>query len=188
MTDNDIYNAVHSIIAIVTGLGNDHIIPADDNRPAPASSYASIKVGADRSQRGQANIVKSNTGLVSSPIGDVKDVNHDIKSQVVVDVSINFYRSNAIENASDLFQANKWPTISDLLFQAGIGWKGAGPVNDLTVLQSQEQEERSQITITLLYEQTKSVITNAIYEVQVVVENENGDTIQSETSNVPTGV
>lgn len=188
VTDDIIYNTIHSIIALVTGLANDHIIPADDNYDAPNSSYASIKIGSNRSQRGQANITKSNTGLVASPIGNVRDVNHDIKSQIVVDVDINFYRSGAIENASNLFQANKLPTVSDILFQANIGWSGTSAVNDLSVLQSKEQEERSQITITLLYEQVKSVTTNAIYEVTVVVENENGVTIQSETSNSPTGV
>lgn len=187
MTDSELHDLVNTIIATVTGLANDHIIPADDNEESPDDAYASIKIGASRGQRGQANIIKSNTALVSSPIGDVRDVNHDVRAQITVDVAINFYRGNAIENATKLFQANKLPTISDLLFTANIGWKGAGAINDLTALQSKEREERSQITLTLLYEQSQSVITNAIYQVQVVVENENGDTIQTETVDSPVG-
>lgn len=187
MTDNELYDLVHSIVATVTGLANDHVIPADDNEESPDNAYASIKIGASRGQRGQANITKSNTGLVSSPIGNVRDVNHDIKAQVTVDVSINFYRGNALENAVNMFQANKRPDISALLFTANVGWRNANPINDLTALQSKEQEERSQITITLMYEQIQSVITNAIYQVDIIAENENGDTIQTETVNAPVG-
>lgn len=188
MTDDDLYNLVHTIITTVTGLAGDHVIPADDNEESPDNSYSSIKIGTSRGQRGQANIAKSNTALVSSNIGLVRNVNHDIKSQVTVDVTINFYRGSAMENALNLFQANKRPDVSSLLFTANIGWKGVSAANDLTSLQSKEREERSQITLTLLYEQTQSVVTNAIYSVEVIAENENGDTIQTETVNAPTGV
>jgi len=187
MTDEELYDLVHTIIATVTGLANDHIIPADDNEESPDNAYASIKIGASRGQRGQANITKSNTALVTSPIGQVRDVNHEVKAQLTVDVAINFYRDNAIEKAVSLFQANKLPNISDLLFAANVGWKGASAINDLTALQSKEREERSQITLILLYEQTQSVVTNAIYSVQVVDENENGYTIQTETVDSPVG-
>ena len=185
MTDDDLYNLVHSIITAVTGLAGDHVIPADDNEESPDNAYASIKIGSSRGQRGQANISKSNTGLVASPIGQVYDVNHDVKAQITVDVAINFYRSSALENAVKMFQANKLPTISALLFAANVGWKNASAINDLTALQSKEREERSQITLILLYEQTQSVITNAIYSTQVIAENENGDTIQTETVSSP---
>lgn len=187
MTDNELYDLVHSIVTTVTGFANDHVIPADDNEESPDNEYASIKIGASRGQRGQANISKSNTALVASPIGQVRDVNHDIKAQLTVDVSINFYRGNALGNAANLFQANKRPDISELLFTANVGWRNANPINNLTALQSKEQEERSQITITLMYEQIQSVITNAIYQVDIIAENENGDTIQTETVNAPVG-
>ena len=187
MTDDTLYNLVHAIITTVTGLAGDHVIPADDNEESPDNAYASIKIGASRGQRGQANITKSNTALVDSPIGQVHDVNHAIKAQLTVDVSINFYRDNAIEKAVNLLQANKLPNISELLFAADVGWKGVSAINDLTALQSKEREERSQITITLLYEHTQSVITNAIYQVQIIAENENSDELQTETVSSPTG-
>ena len=187
MTDSDIYDLVHTVITTVTGLANDHVIPADDNEESPDNAYASIKIGSSRGQRGQANIIKSNTALVASPIGQVRDVNHNIKAQITVDIIINFYRGSAIENAVNLFQANKLPNISDLLFAANVGWKGTSAINDLTALQSKEREERSQITLTLLYEQLQSVVTNAIYSVEVIAENENGDTIQTETVDSPVG-
>ena len=88
MTDEELYDLVHTIITTVTGLANDHVIPADDNEESPDNAYASIKIGSSRGQRGQANITKSNTALVASPIGQVRDVNHDIKAQITVDVAI----------------------------------------------------------------------------------------------------
>lgn len=187
MTDDDIYDVVHSIITNVTGIAGDHVIPADDNKVAPSGPYASIHVGTSRGQRGHANVILSDTDLVSSPIGDVRDVNHDIRPQVTVDVAINFYRGNAPENALSLFQANKRPDISAQLFAAGIGWKSSGAISNLTALQSKEMEERALITISLMYEQTQTVTTNAIYSVTVIAENENGDTIQTETIDSPVG-
>ncbi len=188
MTDDDIYTTVHTIIGMVTGLSGTNIIPADDNECAPDGNYASIKVGSSRGQRGQANIIKSNTDLVSSPIGNVRDVNHEVRAQVTVDININFYRGNALENALKLFQANKLPTVSDLLFTSKLGWRNEQQINDLTSLQSKEREQRAQLTITLLYEQKQSVVTNAIYSTEVIAENEDGQVIQTQNINAPIGV
>jgi len=188
MTDNDIYTLVHTIINMVTGIPGTNIIPADDNECSPAGEYASIKVGQSRGQRGQANITKTNTGLIGSIIGNVRNVNHEVKAQVTVDININFYRGNALENALNLFQANKLPTISDLLLTSKVGWRNEQSINDLTTLQSKEREQRAQLTVTLLYEKTQSIVTNAIYTTSVTVENEDGQQIQTETVNAPIGV
>lgn len=188
MTDNEIYDVFHQIITTITGLAGDHVIPADDNQPAPDGAYASIKVGQTRGQRGHANQVLKNTALVTSPIGQVRDVEHDIRPQVTNDISLNFYRAGAGENAGLMYQANKRPDISQILFQAGIGWRNASAINDLSFLQSQEMEERAQLTITVWYEQTQKVTTNAIYSATVSVENEDGDILQTETIDTPVGV
>lgn len=188
MTDDEIYDVFHQIVQDVTGLAGDHIIPGEDNQGAPAGPYASIKVGSSRGQRGHANQVLNNTALVSSPIGLVRDVEHDIRPQLTNDISVNFYRSGAGELASMLFQANKRPDVSQALFQAGIGWRNAGPINDLAALQSKEIEDRAQITITIWHEQSQKVTTNAIYSATVSVENEDGDILQTETIDSPVGV
>lgn len=187
MTDAEIFTAVHSIVIAVTGLAGKTVIQADDNKSSPKNLYGTIKVGTNRGQRGQANIDLSDTALTDSPIGQVKDISHGVKAQIWVDISINFFRTNARENAAKLFQANKLPNISQILFEANLGWKGLGAVNDLTALQSERREERAQVTLTLMYEQVQTVITNAIYSVTISVDNEDGDTIHTETSNAPIG-
>ena len=62
--------------------------------------------------------------------------------------------------ASKLLQANKRPDISVILFQNDLGWNGAEPINDLTAIQSNRQEQRAQITIRLMYETTDREINN----------------------------
>lgn len=188
MTDDEIYDVMHTIIGLVVGFSDVNIIPADDNGKAPNGPYASIKVGDNRGQRGQPNIKLSDTALVSSPIGQVRDVEHDIRPQVTAGVSINFYRANALLNAALLFGVNKRPDISQLLFESKIGWFGTNAINNLTALQSMESEERSQITINIGYELSSKVETNAIYSVQVIVENENSEQLADETIQTETGV
>ena len=188
MTDNEIYNVVHAIIIRMTGLAGDHVIPGDDNKDSPSGSYASIKVGTSRGQRGQANTVQTNTALVSSPIGQVRDVEHEIKAQLTISVGINFYRAGALENASKLFQANKLPSVAAELFAAGLGWNSTSAINNLSSLQSRDVEERAQITLILLYEQSVTETVNAIYSVPVGFEDENGDTLESITIDAETGV
>jgi hypothetical protein len=188
MTDNEIYTVVLSIITRVTGLAGDHVIPADDNEQSPSGAYASIKVGTNRGQRGQANITLKNTDLVTSPIGQVRDVEHIVKAQLTVSVGINFYRTGALENASNLFQANKLPSVSAELFAANLGWNSMSPINNLSALQSRDVEERAQMTLILMYERSVSETTNAIYNVPVSVENANGDTLESITIDAETGV
>lgn len=173
MTDNDLYDLMRSIVSAVTGISD--IIPGDDNEESPSGPYASIKIGSARGRRGQANISTANVGPVASVIGEVFDVEHDIKPQLTVDVSVNFYRADALENASLLIECNKRPDVSGLLFTAAVGWRGTTNPNDLTAIQSKEREERSQITVTLLYEGSQKVITNAIYEVPIDIITEDPD-------------
>ncbi len=188
MTDDEIYDVFHQIITTVTGLPVTSVIPADDNEESPSGPYASIKVGQARGQRGHANQYLKNTDLVDSPIGQVRDVEHDIRAQLTCDISVNFYREGAGESASKLYQASKRPDISQLLYQSNIGWRNANAINDLSFLQSKEMEERAQLIITIWHEQTQTVTTNAIYSTTISVENEEGDTIQTETIDSPVGV
>jgi hypothetical protein len=105
-------------------------------------------------------------------------LNHGISSQIIADVTINFYRGDANDYAAQLFQANKRPDIQELLFRAKVGWNGASPINNLTALQSENWETRAQIVIRLTYEQLQTVTTNAIYQIPVQIEEfDSGDVI-----------
>ena len=150
MNREQLFDILRPIIITVTGV--PECILADPNAPAPGGEYASVEPLLSIRQRGQANIIRTNTAPVSSPIGPVNDLNVDVRAQIIANCSINFYRGDARFRASRLLQAN----------------------NDLTAIQSNRQEQRSQITIRLMYETTDPVIINAIYSAQIIVQNEKG--------------
>lgn len=173
MTREQLFDVVRQIILTVTGV--PECILADPNAPSPRGEYASVEPMLSLNQRGQANTIRKDTAPVSSPIGPVNNVDVDTRAQVIANCSVNFYRGDARYRAGRLFQCNKRPDISTLLFKNKIGWNGTDQVNDLTALQSKRHEQRSQITLRLMYELTDPVEINAIYSAQIIVENEKGD-------------
>ena len=186
MTNDELYLLLRNIVMLVTSVPT--AIKAFQSRPSPSGEYASIFVKPGRKPYGQAIIRRTNTALVTSPIGQVHDVNHDIRPQVVAQASVNFYRGDAHEYASRLFEANKRPDVSALLFNAGVGWQKTGPVNDLTTLQSNQSEPRAEIELFLMLEQTQSATSNAIYSATIAAEDEGGNQLQTETQTAPAGV
>lgn len=180
----DLFTLIREITLAVTGVPS--CILGNQNEDAPDGEYCAIHVDSGRRQRGQANIVNKDVGPVSSPIGNVLNVGFEIKSQIVAEVTLNFYRGDANLFASRIFQANKLPSIQLLLWNAKVGWQGSGPVNDLTALQSSQQEPRAQIKIRLLYEQLLEETVNSIYGVLTEVEDEDGNTLVSDFIQAPT--
>lgn len=179
MDREQLFDVIRQIILTVTGV--PECILADPNAPSPKGVYASVEPMLSVRQRGQANIHRSDTAPVTSPIGPVNNSIVDVRAQVIVNCSVNFYRGDARNNASKLFQCNKRPDISALLFQNGIGWNGTDQINDLTALQSNRKEQRSQVTLRLMYELSDPVEINAIYSVQIITENEDGDELSNIT-------
>lgn len=186
MTNDDLYLVMHQIVTTITGLPGAKVVKAMQNAKAsaPTGEYAAINPYLGTTQRGQANVNRSNTAPVSSPIGDVVDVQHDIKAQLVKPVSINFYRGNAHEYAAMLIQANKRPDISAILFQNSIGWRDLEGPQDLSALQSDQWEPRARVVINLWVTRQQSATVNAIYSAEIQAQNEDGDTLQTETTNV----
>ena len=169
MDNLELYKLARQIVLTATDC--PVAVKSNQNKPSPDGEYCAISTTGSKRQRGQAVVRRSNTEVVTSPIGDVTDLGHAVSAQVIADVTINFYRGEANYYASQLFQANKRPDIQELLFKAKVGWNGAAPINNLTALQSENWETRAQIVIRLTYEQTSSVVTNAIYQIPVDVED-----------------
>lgn len=186
MTNDQLYAVVHQIVTTITGLPGTKVIKAMQNAdaPAPLGEYAAINPYLGTTQHAQAKITRSNTAPVASPVGDVLDVAHSIKAQLVKPVSVNFYRGNAHEYAQDLAQANKRPDISQILHEAGIGWHSMDGPRDLSALQSNQWEPRAQVTINFWMEREQSATTNAIYSVEITAENSAGDTLQTSPFNL----
>lgn len=183
MTNEELYLIMQPIVKTVTGLST--VILADPNAPAPLDEYCAIRPKNSIEQRGQANIYKSNSGTDS--------LTWEVRPQIVCEMLLEFFRGEALSYAELMKQANKRPDISQALLQASpqpIGWQRAGNVINLTALQSDNWEQRAQISIYVLYELIPASVApiNSIERASVTVTDFDTDasqTLDVETDDAP---
>lgn len=168
MTNKEIFQVMRKIVVDVTDI--KECILADQNKQAPKGAYATIKPRQSVSERGQANIIQTNV------TGD--KVRGDVRSQIMCTCSINFYRGDAPELAERLKQCNKRYDVSIALYKAKLGWNGTSNVNNLTALQANNQEQRAQIDVRLMYETSNISEINNILSASLVIENEKAEVLQ----------
>ena len=175
MTNEELFKKLRPIVMLATGV--PECLLADQAGPgsmsAPKGAYATITPRQSVSERGQANIVSRNVP------GELVEV--DVRAQIMCSASVNFYRGEALMYAERLKQANKRPDVSMMLFKAKIGWNSTDAINNLTSLQSANFEQRAQITIRLMYETSSLPVVNNILSVEVALENEKAEVLQTFT-------
>lgn len=159
MTNNDIFAALRPHILNVTGVSE--CILADPNGPSPDGAYASVRPRQSIRERGQANIIMTD--------GANDTIVYEIRAQIVASCEINFFRGEAMQYAEMLKECHKRPDVCWPLWQAGIGWGGTEPVNNLTALQASNFEQRAQIIVKLLYEAVNTVTVNNILHVPFTI-------------------
>ena len=159
MTNNDIFAALRPHILNVTGISE--CILADPNGPSPDGAYASVRPRQSIRERGQANIIMTD--------GANDTIVYEIRAQIVASCEINFFRGEAMQYAEMLKECHKRPDVCWPLWQAGIGWGGTEPVNNLTALQASNFEQRAQIIVKLLYEAVNTVTVNNILHVPFTI-------------------
>lgn len=186
MTNNELFAIVRQIVMLVTGLPDGKVIIRDPNAPAPSGEYCSIAVNGSSRRFSKGGYKTKNIGPVSSPIGDVYDIEQTVTQHVLRDVSLNFYRGEANDYAIMMLGASKRFDVHELLIRNKLGLINTGPVNDLTALQSNQFEVRAELTITIASLEEQVVAGQAIYRSDVVVENESGNQIATETIESPT--
>lgn len=169
MTNLELFAKLRPIILAATGVPECILANQGPTQGevTPPGEYASIFPRQSVTERGQANVKGSDKA------GDL--IETEVRAQVMASCSVNFYRGNAHGYAELLKQCNKHPSISVMLYKAGLGWNGADAVNDLTVLQSANWEARAQITIRVMYESVSVTDINNILSASVIVENERAD-------------
>lgn len=166
MNKEDIFNVLRPIVTSVTGV--TEVILANPNAPAPTGVYASILPIMNISERGQAIIYHENKTDGT--------IDRTIKSQLIAECSINFYRGDAHNNAQLLKQADKIYSNWLSLYNNKIGWVRTSTVNNLNFLQSNNWESRSQISIFLSYESNLNVENiNTIEKVKVIIDNKDSE-------------
>lgn len=185
MTNLQLFTILRQIVLTVTDV--EECILADQNKPVPRKGtqypkgeYAVIRPQQSISERGQADIVRT-----AKP-GALMDI--EVRAKIECTAWINFYRGDTQTQAGKLKQCNKRPDISALLLGDNLGWVGTEAVNNLTALQSENYESRSQIAIKLWYETSDPVEINTIERISGSVEYEDGTTVSTwelETPDAP---
>ena len=171
MTNLELFNILRPIIIQVTGI--PECIKSNPNEPAPSGSYAAIQVQQSITQRGQAIIYRANNGT--------QNLDVDPRAQLIAECAINFYRGDAHNFAQRVAQANKIPSVQAALFAANVGWQKVGPINNLNFLQSNNWENRAQISVFLMYEEPALETINSIEQADISVEAFNTDETAFET-------
>lgn len=171
MTNLEVYKAVRSIVMKVSGL--DRVYLADQADMAPSGAYATIRV----SQSFRATAI----GGVSSKYNKAaRTLTTDVFCPVLYDIAVNFYRGTALDCAQTLINCSRLPSVHEVLLRNKLGWAGNNPVQNLTALQSSQQEERAVIVIHLVGEKRLSETVNTIEAASVVVEDEKTNVIKQD--------
>lgn len=170
MTSLEIFKILRTIVMTVTGV--PECIFADPNAKAPLGPYASIRVRQSVKEYGQAHV-----RTIDLPV--TRQVRYDMRTQIICDVNIEFWRGEAMQYAEKLKECHKRPDVPWILFRNRLGWAGTETINNLTALQSGNFEQRAQITLHLYYEATDIVDVNRIERVTTTVADEKGTQLQS---------
>ena len=153
MNTLEVYKALRQIVLKLTGV--DECLLADQNTPAPSGTYATIRVAQSIRPASQGEVIRSYNK-------ESRTVTERIKSPVIYSATVNFYRGDAQRNASRLVNCSRLSTIHEILLRNGLGWVDTDPVQNLTALQSNEQEQRAVITVRLVGTQIISETVNTI--------------------------
>ena len=108
---------------------------------------------------------------------DTDQLDETVTYPLNIHVTINFYRGNAVENASKLVRAPYLSNVAWILAKNKIGWVGNDPIQDLTALQSQSFEKRAVIRVNLIKDATIKASVNDIQEVTIKTLSEDSNTL-----------
>lgn len=165
MTADEVFTLLRPVIIAVTGIPD--CIPGDDNEAAPTGPYAALKPVTTYRPRGRAKEIET-----ILPDGTIQQ---EVRIQAMADATLIFYRTGAVDFANRMLAATRHRGAQGLLWGERLKIWSVGPINDLTVLQSGNREERAQTTLTIGFPVSTITTIAPIEKVPYRVDNENGD-------------
>lgn len=160
----ELFIPIKELVERITGV---HAFAANQSDIAPTGAYATILP--------VRSAVATSRGIIKQKVvNDGKDIVCTVRYPVTWEVTINFWRGKAIENATRLVNIFYLPATSDELFAKGIGLVNCSNVMNLTALQSKSFEERAVITLSVTTFEEISEQVGAIQKFAISVENEEG--------------
>lgn len=144
------------------------VIEYHPNAPRPSAEYASVWIGP-LSRVGRIDKKESTS---------VDDVGEKIAMVFESSISFNFYRGEAMQEASMFIGGIQSQFIVDSFNEANVGYIGNSEIRDLTQLMGSGHEKRSQVDVIFQFELTpvERVVTG-IDTVIVSGEADNGSEV-----------
>lgn len=163
-----LYKVLRNVVLKATGVSS--CILADQNAPAPKGDYATIRIN----DRASETIRPQSDYSVDDPTKSDSLLNFSLKSSLIADVHINFYRDGAFSKASKLIGCTRIPSIADMITRAELGIMRIGSAINTTALQSDRTEERATIQLEVAFERVYTEQIAPIKSVKVSVTDEEG--------------
>lgn len=169
MTREELFQILRPIVVNVTGVSQ--VILANQSTIAPTGEYCTIEPFSNLTQLGRGHLKRESIPAVDGDL-NFEDLRETLTVSIEAAVSVNFYRGNAQDYAHKLMFCDQRSAVSDYLFEKGVGWMGTDTVNNLTLLNSGQYEQRSQINIRVRFKQDQQDFSQAIYAASWSFEDE----------------
>lgn len=173
------------LVKMITGLDDDHVIIANQNispEDMPDGLYATVNIIGDETFGASEKRQESSATFEHPDLGVISDIVDITERNVIVQMSVNFFRSGAVSYASSMQDACRRRVVSGYLWANELGWQRTSPVRNLTGIQNAGYEERAQIDL-FLY--AKDVIRDTInrgYQVSFSVSDSENNLTQGDVS------
>ena len=141
-----LFKVLRSVVLKATGV--NECILADQNAPAPKGDYATIRIN----DRAEETVRPQESYNTIDPKDSHSLLNFSLRTSLIADVHVNFYRSGAFSKASKLIGCTRIPSIADIITRAELGIMRIGEAINTTALQSDRTEERATITLKIAFE------------------------------------
>ena len=168
-----LFKVLRTVVMRATGV--KECILADQNAPAPKGDYATIRIN-DRAKE----IVRPQSDYsVINPRDANSMLRFEMKTSLLADVHVNFYRDGAFSKASKLMGCTRIPSIADIITRSELGIMRIGSAINTTALQSDRTEERATIQLDVAFERIYTEEIAPINSVAISVETEDGKNLSA---------
>lgn len=163
MTNDEVFKVFSKVVRDATQVHT--VVRANTPDEAPKGEYCSILISSQVEPKAKGEKKRTTSK-------DGQTITTTIRIPIIYRITLNFYRGNAIANATKMIHCSRLPTINARLFKADLGWVGSESVMNLTDLQSGRMEERASIVVNLIGTLVQEETVNTILSVGLTVEDE----------------
>ena len=173
----ELKTAVSKLIQIITGV--NAVIEANQDQAPPPGLYGTYNITPMRAYGHPRKVRVDTPAEEPGPEPDWTDYSESTISQILINVSINFFEPGSLEAITKLHNANFRQPVREHLYQNDMAWRNAGDIRELSDKYNGQIQQRFQADVQLVVETsiTDTVLKAAGFSIEVI--DENGNIISS---------